>query len=366
VLDLTIDGAGTTNCDGICLTGDHMVIRRVKVVNVTGKDAEIFPIYILGGVGASGGSISKSDGNVIEDCEVNLPDITWVSAIWFVGNSTNYASGMVRNNRVILGAYKPGRELAAIHLENDHDSLVEGNYVEGGNCGFYAEASLTGLLIDHNTFKNVEFGAYFRNQGSTNITCAFNSVELAASPKDAYGFLFSPPCAFRNLTIIGNTIRFSGVPASRRTYGAHAASASGLSLVNNVMDNRLLVVTDSSTGVNIYNNSDLVGNSLAINREPPRAVARTTVTAPGAYSAKYSDRYIGIHNPGLTSIFLPPASGWAGKEFVIAREDGGASFTLLSRGGLIDGTNAVAITKVSSSPAASTTVISDGTNWYAR
>src|ERR1044071_2428183 len=364
--DLTIDGAGTTNCDGVWLNGDHIVIRRIKVTNLASQNAEIFAIFILGGPGTSGGNIHRSEGNIIEECEVDLADITWVSAICLSGNSTNYASGMVRNNRVLLGPYKPGLPLAGFNCGYDHDLLVEGNYVEGGNWGMYAEASFTNLMVHHNTFKNVGQGVYLYINGSTNVTCSFNTIELAASPRDAYAFLFEPPYSFKNVTIIGNTIQFASHPALRRSYALYATTVSGVSFLNNVMDSQLLFVTEGSTGINVYNNSDLFGKALAINQDPVHRVARRTVSGSATYLVDSTDRYIGIRNIALRSVSLPPATGWPGKEFVIVREDGGNFFTVLSRGGLINGTNNLAITKGNSSLAASATVISDGTNWYAR
>jgi hypothetical protein len=364
VSDLTIDGAGTTNCEGIWLTGDHLVIRRVKVTNLTSKNEEIFPIRIEGGLGKSGGSVTNSEGDLIEDCEVNLPNITWVSGISLGGNRTIYAGGVVRNNRVILGAFKPGLPLAAFNLGNDHDLLVEGNYVEGGNWGVYAEESFINLMIHHNTFKNVGAGVYLFIRGSTNVTCSFNTFVLAAAGASACQF--QPPYPFKNIAMIGNTIEFAGVPSSRSSYGLFTKTASGVFFVNNMMDNRLLVETGGSTGVNIYNNLDLAGNPLVINQEGARSVKRRSVTVAGTYLVDYADRYIGLQNPSLISVSLPPASGWAGKEFVIAREDGAASFTLISRGGLINGTSNLTITKEGSNPAATTTVISDGVNWHAR
>jgi hypothetical protein len=369
VSDLTIDGAGTTNCEGIWLNGDHIAVRRVRVVNLTSRNAEIFAIYILGGPGLSGGSVPSSEGNLIEDCEVNLPNITWVSGICLGGNATNFAGGVLRHNRVILGAYKPGLPLAAFNLGNDHDLLVEGNYVEGGNWGIYSEASFTNLMVHHNTFKNVAYGVYLFKYGSTNVTCSFNTIHLAASPQDAYGFAFNPRYVFRNLSIIGNTIDFYGAPPARNRYGLSATTVGGVAFVNNMMDKRLSLSTKGSTSVSVYNNSDLDGNLLPINQQPAQAVARTTVTTTGAYLVQYPEHYIGIRNAGLTTVSLPAASGWSGKEFVIAREDGGASFLLVSRGGEINGGNGAAgltISKGNSSLAASTTVISDGSNWFAR
>jgi hypothetical protein len=155
-------------------------------------------------------------------------------------------------------------------LGNDHDLLVEGNYVEGGDWGLYSEGSFTNVRIHNNTFKNVAAGVYFFIQGSTNITCSFNTIELAATPKDAYAFLFQPPYAFRNIAIVGNTIQFSGAPAKRTAYALYTKTASGVSFLNNRMDNRLLVEVGGSMGTNIYNNLDLVGNSLQINQDRAR------------------------------------------------------------------------------------------------
>ena len=366
ISDLTIDGAGTTNCCGVMLFGDHLVVRRVKVINLSSKNAEIFPIVLLGGPGPSGGRIPSSEGNLIEQCEVNLPNITWVSGICLSGNPTNYASGAIRNNRVILGAFKPDLPLAAFNCGYAHDLLVEGNYVEGGDWGFYAEAGFTNLMIHHNTLKNVAEAVNLFILGSTNVTCSFNTITLAASPKDTCAFAFRESYAFRNLVLLGNTIQFAGAPALRNNSALAATSASGLSFINNILDRRLLITTKGSTGVSIYNNVDLDGNPLPLNQELSYSIARTSVTSAGAYLVQSGDRYIGIKNTSLTTVFLPPASGLAGKEFVIVREDGGESFVLTSRGGLINGTNNLAILKSSSSPAANTTVISDGSNWFTR
>jgi hypothetical protein len=355
---------GTTNCEGIWLTGDHLVIRRVKVINLTSQNAEIFPIRIEGGRGLSGGNVATSEGNIIEGCEVNLPNITWVSAICLSGNATHYATGAVRNNRVVLGACRP-QPLAAFNCGYDHDLVIEGNYVEGGNWGVYAEASFANLMIHHNTFRNITAGVYLYINGSTNVICAFNSFELGASRGDAYAFFFRHPYSFRNIQFIGNTIQFSGAPPSGKSFALSAASANGVSFLNNIMDRRLLLATAGSTGVKVYNNSDLVGAPMPINQDPARAIERTTVNTSGSYMVQYADRYVGIRNVGLNSVLLPSAAGWAGKEFVISREDGAASFTLFSRGGFINGTNALPVPR-GSGLAASATVVSDGTNWYAR
>ena len=265
ISDLTLDGAGTTNCDGLWLNGDQMVIRRVKVVNLTSSNAEIFPIFILGGPAGSGGNIHRCEGNLVEDCEVNLPDITWVSAICLGGNPTNYAGGAIRNNRVFLGSYKPGLPTAGFNCGYAHDLLLQGNYVEGANWAVYSETGYRNVMIDHNTFRNVGAGLYFYIHGSTNVTCSFNTLELASAPLGAFAFRFEPAYKFGNIVIVGNTIQFFGVPPVRTSYALYATSSTGVSFLNNVIDNRLAVMTQGSKGVNVSNNLDLGGNALTLN-----------------------------------------------------------------------------------------------------
>src|SRR5690349_24167390 len=48
------------------------------------------------------GKASPSEGNLIEDCEVNLPNITWVSAIWFAGDRSEEHTSELQSRRDLV------------------------------------------------------------------------------------------------------------------------------------------------------------------------------------------------------------------------------------------------------------------------
>jgi preprotein translocase subunit SecG len=372
VLDLTVDASGRTNQSGIYIFGDHSAIRRVKAVNFENSTIEIFALSIVS-YWFGGPTVFHSEGNVIEECEVDISDQGPFSAINVGGGPSQYQSASVRNNRVIATPRSSYNNRFGINLSSNHDSLVEANYVYGVDAGFYSDSgSNTNVMILNNTFQNVLYGVHTLYHAHTNILLWFNNISLATRPPPlrSAGFDFQAPTSgkHRNLTMSQNTIQIYGAPGSAITQSSAIQSCSGVRFVGNRIDPRLRPEVSASSGVQILDNTDLDGNSSIWDREPAHSIVRSLVTGP-SYQILATDRYIGIRNGGVTAttIRLPKAEAWSGEEFVIAREDGGTAFTLMPVAGeTINGTNSLVISKGSTSPAASVTVISDGKSWFAR
>jgi hypothetical protein len=385
--DLTVDGSGTLNYSGIAFYGDHSAIRRVKAINFNSV-GEIFPLAIFGYSPQLSYSF-YSEGNVIEECEVITTNSGNFSAIAMAGGPSQYLSGAIRNNRVIGNRPTGYNSRFAINVACTHDVVVEGNYAYGTDAGIYSDSGPnTNLTVLHNSFQNVWVGLLFTTQSGysyahTNITCGFNIISLAPAPSGsaAAAFDFEPLTndGNRNILMFGNTILCYGALGPGLTEALKLNNVNGFVFVNNRVDSGIVVYTANCTGGNVYNNTGLDGGPWTWSpnptysiggtwsQDPPHGIARKTVN--GDYTLENSDRYVALSSSSTISISLPDAAlAGSGKEFIVTREDtSGLGFTLVPFTGqhLNGGTASLSITKGDNN-LATTTIVSDGSSWWAR
>jgi hypothetical protein len=401
VSDLTLDDNGSAvlgkaKLSGIYLCGTRHAIRRVKVINATSSGgAESFGIVIADT--ANGNATVNSDGNIIEECEVSqfIPGSGGCSAISFNGNGPT--SGTIRNNRVFLTLNpQPSGGLIAINGSAIHDVLVEGNYVDGANVGYYGDTDgSTNVIVVHNTFRNCMGGVSLMNNVRQNITFAYNTILLSTNNPvlaigiDILGEWNGISARATNINIIGNMVGWAGQPAPGRSgWFLSLDCITGLIVANNTVDGTLMSgAATNQIGSQIvngifYNNYDLMGNFLTTLNQvaSPNGVTRRTVMYPGTgiYTnyVSYADKYIGVK--GIPSgprsyavyIVLPSAVGYAGKDFIVADESGqlvsvgpGGKFISIQTTSPDRINGGMSITNFT--PYAAMNVISDGTNWFA-
>jgi len=192
---------------------------------------------------------------------------------------------------------------------------------------------------------------------------------MALSPRpDFYATAVNLSSPFTNAVIIGNVMSLFKSYASPE-YSVVTTYGSGLVVVNNSMDALLPINSVATNGINIYNNVDLYGNPITTYNqiEPPNSIVRRTISGSSSATVQYSNKYIGVLPvSGGTTITLPSAVGYAGKEFIIADESGNAGFYPLTitpqAGQTINGASSTSI----SGGYLSKTLVSDGSNWFAR
>jgi hypothetical protein len=344
---------------GLDLNGSRLVARRVKVINLAYLDTSVNSEAWGIGFNSIYAGPFNSDGNIIEECEVsNFVAGTACSAIALNGGCI---SGIIRDNRVFLQV--TNHSLVAINGANMHDTLVEGNYINGAAEGFYGDTGgYTNIILAHNTFKNCIYAVALLHVPRQNITFCFNTITIPT--RGGTALWFDSSASYTNIVIAGNDVGFDG-PSAPGSLFLDANNVRGLVVHDNTVDPGLANVISGCTGVSIYNNYDQEGNFLtSLNQVvPPNGITRTTVTAT-SYKAGYADEYIGVRYNG-TIIYLPSAVGHAGKEFIIADETGlSAKEPILIRTtspNIINGDSYVLITNSYGAK----TVISDGTNWFA-
>jgi hypothetical protein len=247
-----------------------------------------------------------------------------------------------------------------------HNILIEGNYVDYASTAVYSDSdSTTNMTIINNQFLNCDRSLKLvNNHPHQNVSFCLNTIN---SPSEAAGTIAIEFDAnpMTNVLIIGNTFTFTSSPGGA-SYPLYASAVTGLTFANNAIDSQYSFTNlIGCAEVNIYNNSDLFGApSLIYNQiAPPDSVTRKSISS--SYSALYGDKYLGMKANGLT-ITVPPAANISGKEITVADETGSslASCSIAAASpNKINGTTSVGY---SLSPYASITVISDGTNWFAR
>ena len=262
VSDLTCDGnwaagsitSGTNTypgdtLSGVCFTGTHNAVRRVKVKNL----GYTYPISSEAwGITISGDGTDPSEDNIIEDCEVDpLIGGHNISALNF-GN----CSGTMHNNHIFLAADPAGSQIA-INNSWGSNCLIEGNYVDGADVGGYSDTGTsTNINYENNTFKNVFQGFVFWNSPRVNLTFDFNKILLAPSGSyysTAFGF---PDGAYHtNITIIRNRVEFDGTP-QKSAWFLVGSNIVNLTVADNMVDSSLSNCL-SATNVKMYNNRGL-------------------------------------------------------------------------------------------------------------
>ena len=380
ISDLTCDGnytSGSYTYHGVSLVGTENAVRRVKVINLAkfGGSSESF------GIALGNESLSDSEGNIIEECEVShfAGGTGGISAICLNGGQGYGISGIIRNNRVFLDYDGFG-----INGSFNHDVLIEENYIVGANDAYYGDTGgSTNIIVAHNAFCNCGHAVSLNGslRPRKNITIAFNDITLTNPP--GYNFIYAfgtwdSGSSFTNVTIVGNNVALNGpIVGTADVFSFY--NATGLICADNKIDGSLGSTFSNCANVNIYNNHDLYGNFLTnLNQvASPNGMTRRTVTysGTGIYTnyAGYADKYIGVKGfsggPAQeVDIFLPSAVGHPGKDIVVVDETGLANSTtkLIKIKPIspnqVNGGTSVSIT----APYTAKTFISDGVNWFAR
>ena len=96
--------------------------------------------------------------------------------------------------------------------------------------------------------------------------------------------------------------------------------------------------------------------------QPPNGIVRKAISSN--YSLSYADRYVGTRSVTITTT-LPLATGYTGKEFIVADETGNSSANITVTATSPDHVNGAASISILGSYGHKN-IISDGTNWFAR
>jgi hypothetical protein len=307
IADLTLDcnwqGQGYTY-GGISIDGTGNIVSRVRVIHcgfTAGVSSEAF------GIGLDNNNLPTSQGNIIEDCEVSEfsggPGIT---AIVMCGTPTNYMTGIIRNNVVILPA-SSSVDGFGINGSWVSDMLVEGNYIYGALNGIYSDTGgWTDSRILNNTLRNCFNGVAIFPQTATlkNLTAAFNKIDLVATNNYMGAAFDFSGAAWTNIFLFGNTVDFYNAGSSPSILVA-ADGVTGLVFENNFVDPQLAgnqLNTPYFTNVinlTIDNNYDLFGTPLsALNTSTMAGDAVSPFGLSLIASAQASSALISLGLPG--------------------------------------------------------------------
>jgi hypothetical protein len=358
ISDLTIDANAqnltpNTTYGGIIFngTGSH-TIRRVKVQGLAHGDIHL--VSETFGILANDQGIA--DRVVIEDCVIMPPVAGAVCTSICVGGSARVSGNWVYGTNTSL--------VSGIGIGNCQNTLVSGNHVLNADYGIRSECGNTNVTVVNNSFQNVYCGVQLSHSNATNQNFYFegNTIELAYAEGACMAFSQSYTQICINEKIIGNTIKTSGTPGPSY-YVLAVDSTTNLIVADNSIDSTFKWSTPGCTNIIIHENVDLFGNFLTTTNqtELPNSLTRANVTTD-YYFARKSDRYVGVQYPGDAFIDLPSPTGISGKEYIIANETASGTVTIACETAHINGTSSVFI----SSGYGSKTVISDGSNWFAR
>jgi hypothetical protein len=276
VSDLTVDCnysgvaslTGLTNLTlaGVQLTGDHLSIERVKVINAAGKrfdfgrtvNPESF-IITLGAFSAN----TRATGLLIRDCEVSSFAGGSCTAICFTGNGGSTGTrGIIQNCRVILPGLGGGE--FAFGPASSSGVIVENNMCWNAVRGLNADSGqTTNVVIRGNMFLNSIGWGVLLGCG-TNSVLENNVIEVTGT--NCTGLVMSGvntnfPGA-GGWTIRNNIIRNNS--GSTNNHGI--AFWNGVTPPNCIFENNRIDSTflnpllGSGTGF-WFNNTDLAGNN---------------------------------------------------------------------------------------------------------
>lgn len=371
VSDLTIDCNGSPNqtvkVNGIVIWGTQIAIRRIRVINACGGTGDAAcPIFICN-------SGENSDGNIVEQCEISSfqgsNDCRAISLVW---DGTHKITGSLLNNRVFLNPACPGQ--MAFWSYGSHNVLLHGNYVNGAGVGF--EESMcpaTNIMISHNFFINcaraVDVGSCVQN-----CSIAFNKITV---PGNGTGIRIANQNS-SGVLLLGNTFAQDPNVATPPIANFNIQGVTGVTIANNTL---MMLANSGDTlnncsnpGIYVYNNVGPDGAFFTNFTQvaPPNSLKTVkfapTSPANALYSVLPSDKFIGADTTQCAAtIKLPTATGFTGKEFVIADVGGAIAFghelTIQSQTGE---TINKSYTPLSITNAYGTyTVISDGAAWFA-
>ncbi len=359
--DLTVDLSGTLDAHGVILSGGNDAIRRVRVINAT-STAPGNELFLL----SVGQAITLLKG----ECEVtNFTGGDCSAIAVFFGDYTHFG-----NNRVYLQndatAHIIGSQVA-FNAVDSRNVLIDGNYVNYATSGVYSDSGdNTNIIIANNTFANCDITLNLQKHPQQNVTFCFNTIISPNEPSQKFALYFdsqASPISYTNVLIARKHIQFL-TPRNGSTFDLISANTiEGLTLVNNTIDGCYTMSNTNLAGctaVNVYNNTDLFGAPIQLFNQtvPPNCVVRKSIFAN--FSATYADKHLGMKANG-NRITLPSPVGHAGKEITIADETGSRTdrISIEPSSGTING---VTLIDYTFDPYAGITVISDGTNWFAR
>jgi hypothetical protein len=327
ISNLTVDAAAVGNeiykKQGISIGGSHCVVRRVKVINVTGHfeaGYEAFGIS-LGEPGATGGLISE--------CEVSSVQGNYCTAIALSGH------GLVELNKVIFPVptnAAPGL-FQAYQANATRNAVFRGNTVDGGTFGFYTDTfSETNLVIENNFFRNVLSGINISKRGGQwhveGLKVLGNLVEISTNiPPGRTMFVqaiailereMAGTNLYKDILIQGNTVRYyggGGISSQAATFalvtGNLSTNFDNVRIVRNSFDSSFacdLRARDYS----FVDNTDLRGAPLRLRQIGP--------VAPPTVLLSPEDGTVLVSAAGTFGVVLPSSSGLAGKHVIVVNQ----------------------------------------------
>jgi len=303
ISDLTADANSdppSIGHNGVSIEGAENAIRRVKVINNYGIEEAI-------AIGLENYNLSESEGNIIEECVVSNYLGGTVDGISFAGGSpTNMISGVMRDNCVFFPPVEP-ISVYPINFGFVQDTLVEGNYISGGQVQIHCDTGgFYNTVIAHNFFLNClnAVAPYTVGTNEDHITIAFNDIDLIWTnnyPSVAFDFGGGTQS---DIKIIGNTIQTSG-SGSSGAFIMTASDITGLEFADNSVDSLLASNQETTiwftgyTNLNMYNNYDLLGNYLPSLNIP--TIGGMEVTSLGLSLITSSEASSVLTNLGLPS-----------------------------------------------------------------
>jgi hypothetical protein len=270
ISDLTVDANSappSIGHHGISIKGSENAIRRVKAINNYGPGTEEIVAIALDNY-----DLPDSTGNIIEDCVVTNYLGGVVDGICFNGGyPTQRISGIMRNNHVYFPPVE-ATSLYPVSIGYVHSTLIEGNYLNGGQVQIHCDTGgFYDTIIAHNFFLNClnAVAPYTVGTNEDHITIAFNNIDLIWTnnySSRAFDFWGGTQT---DIKIIGNTIQTSGSGSGDGAYIMNANNLTGLEFADNSVDS-LLASNQLNVGVlytnvvnaTIDNNYDLYGNYL--------------------------------------------------------------------------------------------------------
>ena len=289
VSDLTVDcnySATNPNYAGaVILTGSNHMIRRVKAIHAFGEPPiENFTLAI--GIGKSG----RSEGNVIESCEVSNFAGYYCSAIAMGGGTevfnSRYIEGTMRHNKV-YDLHNPTGESTGIAygggaLEN---VLIEGNISRNCDLAFNADTGrCRNLTIRGNRFQQCRvLGISLRGRELDNVVVENNFIEMDPASR-GWAMVCDDSGGVSKLTqfkIMNNVIRSDGGLLSSAGGLAVSLSRDGSFLVSGNRVEAGLQNQFFGEGIRLFDNTDFQGNPLSAPLgagrpvELPRGIAGT-------------------------------------------------------------------------------------------
>jgi hypothetical protein len=272
VSDLTADcnysATNVNNASAVLLWGSGNAIRRVRALHAHGAfpQAENFTLAIS--INPDG----RSEGNVIEDCEVSRFRGNYATAIAMGGGyetyNTNTLIGAIRRNRV-FDLYDPATlsYMTAFGFSAS-EGVVEDNLAVRCGNGFYVDTGRhRNLTVRNNTFLAVKnWGIAFAGRRADNVVIENNFIELDADANSGAGIActdFGGQGQFTNFRIRHNVIRPLNPRFSRGGgFSLALTRAESVLITGNRVDASLSSFIQDGGRAVFFDNTDFSGRPL--------------------------------------------------------------------------------------------------------